>query len=332
MGTSAGSGFGSRPSAHVFVQRFANGAWGPGRIEPSAPLQLGLLTHALHYGASIFEGFKAHRQPDGGVALFRPLDHLARLNRSAERMCLPRVDAGELCARVAELVRRNAEAVPAPPDSLYVRPLEYADDGVLGYSTPTSVALVVMCVPVPVLFKAAGGVRLRTETRYVRAAPGGTGSAKCAGNYGGALLAQREARAAGFDEVLWLDARERRWLEEAGGMNLMLVRGGALSTPPLSDTILAGITRDSLLALARAENLAAEERPISTDPAEWRDVSEAFTSGTAAGTAHVREVVHEGRVLFARAEPGPVAKRLGERLERIKFGREADPFGWRYAV
>ena len=115
-------------------------------------------------------------------------------------------------------------------------------------------------------------------------------------------------------------------------MNLMLVRGGALSTPPIGDTILPGITRDSLLALARATGVRAEERRISTDPADWRDVSEAFTSGTAAGTAHIREIVHEGRVLFARAEPGPIALDLGPRLERIKFGLEADPFGWRVAV
>lgn len=319
--------FGTRTTAHLFVQRYQEGAWGPGRIEPAAPLALAPLTHALHYGASIFEGFKAHRQPDGTLALFRPLDHLRRLNRSAARMCLPQVDAEGLARRIAELVRTDAAQAPSPPDALYVRPLLFADGAVLGYGTPTSATLIVALVAVPALFK--GGVRLRTETHYVRAAPGGTGSAKCAGNYAGALRAQELAHAEGFDEVLWLDAHERRWLEEAGGMNLMLVRGGALSTPPLSDTILAGITRDSLLALARASGLPAEERPISVDPADWRDVSEAFTSGTAAGTAHIREIVHEGRVLFTRSEPGPLARQLGERLERIKFGLEPDPFGWR---
>ena len=285
------SGFGRGTTPQILVQRYARGAWSPARIEPVAPLALSPLTHALHYGASIFEGFKAFRQPDGRVALFRMADHLARLNRSAERMCLPRVDAAALGRGIAGLVRSEGEHVPAPPDSLYVRPLLFADEGVLGYATPSSATLVVVLVPVPPLFKGAGGVRLCTETTYVRAAPGGTGSAKCAGNYAGSLLAQREARAQGFDEVLWLDARERRWLEEAGGMNLMLVRGGALSTPPLSDTILAGITRDSLLALARSAGLRAEERPISVDPAEWRDVSEAFTSGTAAGTAQDRKSV-----------------------------------------
>lgn len=328
----AETGFGTRTTRHLFVQHFAGGAWSRGSIAETAALALAPLAHALHYGASIFEGFKAHRQPDGTTALFRVRDHLARLNRSAERMCLPLVEAEELCRDIVALVHRDVAHTPAPPESLYVRPLMFADDAVLGYSTPSSVTLVVMAVPVPTLFKSAAGVRLCTETRYVRAAPGGTGSAKCAGNYAGALLAQREARAQGFDEVLWLDACERRWVEEAGGMNLMLVRAGKLSTPPLSDTILAGITRDSLLALARAAGIPVEERPISTAAEDWREVSEAFTAGTAAGTAHIREIVHEGRVLFARAAPGPVARQLGERLERLKFGLEPDPFGWRLAV
>jgi len=325
-------GFGTRTTPHVLSQHYSGGSWGAAKIADIAPLALAPLTHALHYGASIFEGFKVHRQPDGTLAFFRLHDHLRRLNRSAQRLCLRAVDADELGANIVELVRRDAAHVPAPPEALYVRPLMFADDAVLGYNTPSSITLIVTLVPVPVLFKGSGGVRLRTETRYVRSAPGGTGSAKCAGNYAGALLAQREARAQGFDEVLWLDACERRWLEEAGGMNLMLVRAGKLSTPPLSDTILPGITRDSLLALARASGIPAEERPISTDPEDWREVSEAFTAGTAAGTAHIREIVHEGRVLFARATSGPVARQLGERLQRIKFGQEPDPFGWRLPV
>jgi branched-chain amino acid aminotransferase len=326
------AGFGTHPTPHVYVQRLAQGAWEPGRIEPTAALALSPLTQALHYGASVFEGFKAHRQPDGSIALFRPHDHLARLNRSAARLCLPEVDPRGLERAIAELVRTDARHVPEPPDALYVRPLLFAEDAVLGYSTPDRCRLVVVLVPVPVLFKGRGGARLCTETRYVRAAPGGTGSAKCAGNYAAALLAQREARAAGFDEVLWLDALERRFVEEAGGMNLMLVRAGKLSTPPLSDTILAGITRDSLLQLARAAGIPAEERAISTDPAEWREVEEAFMAGTAAGTTHIRQIVHAGRELFARPEPGPLARMLGERLTRQKEGREPDPFGWRVPV
>jgi branched-chain amino acid aminotransferase len=326
------SGFGRKTTPHSLVQRYRDGRWEVAGFEPIRPLELSPLTHALHYGASIFEGFKAFRQPDGSVALFRMSAHLARLQRSAARMCLPPIDEEALGRAIVALIRMDREHVPAPPDSLYVRPLYFADEGVLGYATPNSATLIVMLVPVPPLFQGSRGVRLTTETKYVRAAPGGTGSAKCAGNYAGSLLAQREARARGFDEVLWLDARERRWVEEAGGMNLMLVRGGVLSTPPLSDTILPGITRDSLLTLARHLGIGAEERAIATDPAEWHEVSEAFTAGTAAGTAHVREIVHEGRTLFAREEPGPIARRLGQELDALKFGMVSDPFGWRLLV
>jgi len=333
MGATPGKpSFGTRTTPHLLVQRFRAGAWEPQRIAPAAPLELAPLTHALHYGASIFEGFKAHRQPDGSLALFRVLDHLRRMNRSAERMCLPQVDVDALCRAIVELLRTDAAHAPEPPGALYVRPLLFADEAVLGYASPSSATLVVMAVPVAALFRGTAGVRLRTETTSVRAAPGGTGSAKCAGNYAGALLAQRNARAAGFDEVLWLDARERRWIEEAGGMNVMLVRGGALSTPPLTDTILPGVTRDTLLVLGRDAGMRVEELPISTDPADWKDVSEAFCSGTAAGTAHIREIVHEGRTLFARPEPGPIAKQLGERFERIKLGLELDPHEWRLGV
>jgi branched-chain amino acid aminotransferase len=320
--------FGTRTTARVLVQRFAQGAWGPATIEPAGPLALHPLTQVLHYGASVFEGLKAHRQVDGGLALFRPADHLARLNRSAERMCLPAVDAERALAGIVELVRAEAGEAPQAPGSLYVRPLLFSEDAALGYSTPESALFVTMLVPVSPLFKEA---KLRTETEYVRAAPGGAGSAKCAGNYAGALRAQKQALAEGFSEVLWLDARERRWIEEAGGMNVMFVRGGVLTTPPLSDTILPGLTRASLLTLARDLGLAAAERPLAVDE-DWSDISEAFMSGTAAGTAHIARIVHRGQQLFERAEPGPVATRLGSHLARLKEGRESDPHGWRYRV
>jgi branched-chain amino acid aminotransferase len=320
--------FGSRTTARVLVRHFAERRWSEARLEPAAALALHPLTQVLHYGASVFEGLKAHRQPDGSLALFRPREHIARLNRSAERLCLPTVDEGETLADLAALVRAEAAEAPSAPGALYVRPLLFSEDAALGYSTPERAWFVTMLVPVQPLFKEA---RLRTETEYVRAAPGGTGAAKCAGNYAGALLAQKRALAENFTEVLWLDARERRWIEEAGGMNVMFVRSGVLTTPPLGDTILAGVTRASLLALARDLGIPAEERPISVDE-DWSGVSEAFMSGTAAGTAHIRTIVHRGKTLFARPEPGPIAARLGPHLERLKFGHEPDPHGWRYRV
>ena len=320
--------FGTRTTARVLVQHFADGRWGPATLEATGPLALHPLTQVLHYGASVFEGLKAHRQADGSIALFRPLDHLARLNRSAQRMCLPTVDVERTLAGLVELVRSEAAEVPEAPGSLYLRPLLFSEDAALGYATPERAWFVTMLVPVTPLFKEA---RLRTELQYVRAAPGGTGAAKCAGNYAGALLAQKQALAEGFSEVLWLDARERRWIEEAGGMNVMFVRKGVLTTPPLTDTILPGITRASLLALAKDLGIPAEERPLAVDE-DWSDVSEAFMSGTAAGTAHIKEIVHHGKTLFARAEPGPIAALLGPHLHRLKFGAEPDPHGWRYRV
>jgi branched-chain amino acid aminotransferase len=320
--------FGTRTTGRVLVQHFADGAWGEAKLEATAPLALHPLTQVLHYGASVFEGLKAHRQADGSLALFRPREHLLRLNRSAERMCLPAVDVERTLAGLVELVRSEAREVPAAPGSLYLRPLLFSEDAALGYSTPERAWFVTMLVPVQPLFKEA---RLRTETHYVRAAAGGTGAAKCAGNYAGALVAQRQALAEGFTEVLWLDAKERRWIEEAGGMNVMFVRAGVLNTPPLTDTILPGITRASLLALARDLGIPAEERPLAVDD-DWSDISEAFMSGTAAGTAHIQEIVHRGKRLFARPEPGPVAHKLGPHLERLKFGLEPDPHGWRYRV
>jgi branched-chain amino acid aminotransferase len=320
--------FGTRTTARVLVRHFADGRWSEAVLEPAAPLALHPLTQVLHYGASVFEGLKAHRQPDGTLALFRPRDHVLRLNRSAERMCLPRVDVESTLADLAALVRAEAAEAALAPGSLYVRPLLFSEDAALGYSTPERAWFVTMLVPVSPLFKEA---RLRTETEYVRAAPGGTGSAKCAGNYAGALLAQRKALAEHFTEVLWLDAKERRWIEEAGGMNVMFVRRGVLTTPPLTDTILPGITRASLLALAQDLGIPAEERALAVDE-DWSDVSEAFMSGTAAGTAHIHEIVHRGKTLFRRPEPGPIAARLGPHLERLKFGQEPDPHGWRYSV
>jgi branched-chain amino acid aminotransferase len=313
----------------MLVQRYAAGRWGGAEIAPYAALSLSPLTQCLHYGESIFEGFKAHRQPDGSLALFRPLDHLRRLNRSAERMCIPGIDPAQVLRRIVELVELDAEHAPPPPNALYVRPVIFADEERMLATISATFTLLVILVPVPPLFARPGGVRLRTETHHVRAAAGGTGSAKCCGNYAAALFAQREARRAGFDEVLWLDAHERRWIEETSSMNVMFVRGGALSTPPLSDTILPGITRDSLLALAPSLGIEAEERRISVEDAQWAEVSEAFSAGTGAGTAHIREIVHAGRVLFSRTEPGPVAERLAGALRDIQLGLAPDERGWR---
>ncbi len=330
MSTDARGGsapFGARCTPHMLVQRHLEGGWQRAAIRPFGPLELSPLARCLHYGQSVFEGMKAYRTADGSIALFRPRTHLERLNRSAERLCIPRVDPEALLRSIVELVQLDAAHTPAPPDALYVRPIVFADEAALPPGIAASYLLLVLLAPVGNYFPPEG-IRLRTETRFVRAAPGGTGAAKCAGNYSGSYLAQQQARAAGFDEVLWLDARERRFVEETGSMNLMIVRDGTLTTPPCSDTILEGVTRDSLLALARELEIPSEERRLAVDPADWRGVTEVFSSGTAAGTTHVREIVHENEVLFRRAEPGPIARRLGAALDEARFGAP-DARGWR---
>ena len=305
---------------------YRDGAWSCTRLTESVDLTLSAMTLALHYGQSIFEGFKAMRQADGSVAIFRLRDHLARFQRSAERMCIPPYPVEPLIAAIRNLVNETIDAVPPAPAFLYVRPLIFSDLPGLAPSPGAGYRLLVALMPVEPLFGSAGA-RLTTLPELIRAAPGGTGECKCAGNYGAAMFAKQRAHETGFDEVLWLDGTERRWIEETGCMNLMYVRGGTLCTPPLTGTILPGITRATLLSLACELGLPSAETPLAIDD-DWSDVTEVFSSGTAAGTAHVREIVHEGSTLFQRAEPGPIAKVLGAAYSSVLNGTRPVPSKW----
>lgn len=321
--------FGVRPTGLALEQLFRDGAWCEARILPCEDLVLAPQTRVLHYAQSIFEGFKAHRQEGGGVALFRPQAHLARFNRSAQRMCLPGMDEAALLEQIVELVGRVREEVPAAPESLYVRPFLFGDDGDLIAGPSGGARLLVLCAPVPVYFEREGGVLLRTETELVRAHPGGTGSIKAAGNYAGAMLAQRRAREEGYDEVVWLDPVDRAHVEETGSMNLFLVRNGVLHTAPAGETVLPGITRESLLTLAADQGLetCVERIPLERD--WWSGVSEVFSSGTAVGCSPVARIDHRGELFWQRQEAATVQPALERALFDIKEGRAADPHGWR---
>jgi len=323
--------FGCRSATHCLVQRFRGGRWEEPALEPVHRLDLAPQTRAMHYAQSVFEGFKAHRQADGGVALFRPQAHLTRLNRSAARMCLPPVDPEQTLSWVRALVARDRDEVPDPPESLYVRPLLFADDEDLVAGPGDNATLFVLLSPVPAFFGDSRGLNLRTETRFVRAFPGGTGAVKAAGNYAAAMLAQRAAREEGFHEVVWLDAATRSTLEETGAMNLFVVRKGEILTPPAGDTVLPGITRDSLLRLAADHALVAREERIPLDHGFWDGVSEVFSSGTAVGCTPIASILHEGRTLFAHEGSGRVQRLLSGALMDVKEGRAADPHGWRVA-
>ena len=322
--------FGSYCTDTMLFQHYRDGEWRPAQMVPYGDLAISPLTKSLHYGQMIFEGFKAHRLADGCVALFRPRCHLERLNRSAERLCIPAIDPDRLLGDITELVAAAEPHVPESPGSLYVRPLIFADECGLVPSIAESYTLVVLLLPVEHYFSGTAGVRLTTETQFIRSAPGGTGSAKCAGNYAAALHAARRARQNGFDEVVWLDAHERRYVEETGAMNLMLIKDGVLTTPPLGDTILPGITRDTVMALASDLGIPCREARVAVDEEGFSGITEVFSSGTAAGLTHIREVHHEGEILFHRARPGPIARQLEGALADLKRGVCPDPRGWRW--
>jgi branched-chain amino acid aminotransferase len=326
------------------VGRWSCGSgWHDWHLAPFADLSISPAAMVFHYGQAIFEGLKAYRQPSGGVALFRPMRHAQRFNRSARRLAMPELAPEVFVDACREVVRIDGDAVPHDAGhSLYLRPMLIATEPCLGVRPGAEYLFLVIASPVGCYFEA--GVRpitVAVADDSVRAGPGGTGAAKCAGNYAASLLAKRDATARGCDEVVWLDARERRWVEELSGMNVFVVRddGGTptLVTPPLSDTILDGVTRSSVLRLARNLGCTAIERPLSID--EWRQgaelgtITEAFACGTAAVVAPIGRVrTTSGDFTLNDAGPGPLTLRLREELLALQEGRSADLFGWRTDV
>jgi branched-chain amino acid aminotransferase len=342
----AAPGFGQVFTDHMITLRWSSGrGWHDGRLEPYGPLTLEPATSAFHYGQAFFEGMKAYRQESGAIALFRPEANAARFNRSARRMAMPELPEETFVQALELLVTQDQQWVPAGVgNSLYLRPFMIATQCGLGFTHPSdSYLFCVIASPATAYFGARPQpLIVWLSEAYTRAAKGGTGFAKAAGNYGGAFAAGRQATARGCDQVVWLDAVEHRWVEEAGGMNLVFVygRGGArprLVTPPLTGTLLPGVTRDSLLALGPELGFEAAQAPISTT--QWRDdcasgeLTEAFACGTAAVIApigRVRSAIGEWGVGDSR--PGPVTLRLREELLGIQHGLRPDPYAWMHKV
>jgi branched-chain amino acid aminotransferase len=287
---------------------------------------------AVHYGQAIFEGFKAHALVDGGVALFRPAANHARFLRTAERLAMPAVPPELFIDGIAELVRLDRAWVPrSEGGSLYIRPVAFAIDEVLQVRPASQYRFVVITSPGLSYF--AGAINLVAEERYARAFPGGTGDVKSAGNYAGSLRAALEAQALGYHNVIWLDGTEHRFVEESGLTNIMFVIDGRVITPPLTGTILPGVTRDSLLTLFRDMGIDVEERRITIDEifdlkAQGR-LSEAAGVGTAVTIAPIGRVRFRDREidLTPAASGGPFA-RARQRLEAIRTGREPDRHHW----
>jgi branched-chain amino acid aminotransferase len=324
--------FGSTFSDHMLVARYRNGEWADVEIRPYGPLTFPLSINGLQYGLCVFEGLKAFRTIRDEVVLFRPRENFERLRRSCRRLVLPEVPEEIFLDGLAQLVRLDQAWVPAPDTgSLYIRPCVVAtDENIRVKSAQTCVFVIFLC-PVGGYF--AEPLRLVTTKRYVRAFPGGTGDVKAAGNYAAAMLGDQEAQAAGYHAMLWLDAVGHRHVEECGVMNIFFVIEGRVITPNLTGTILAGVTRDSLISLLRDMEVPVEERPIAIEEVMDADrlgtLNECFGSGTGATVAHVSHITHgdvamnlppiEGRLI------GPAVL---ERLTQLRAGRADDPHGW----
>lgn len=334
-------GFGNHFTDHmVSIDYQRDRGWHGARVTPYGPIALDPAAMVLHYAQEIFEGLKAYRQPDGSIAAFRPEANAARFISSAERLAMPALPADDFVASLRALVAVDEGWVPAAggEESLYLRPFMFATEPSLGVRPSDHYRFIVIASPAGAYF--SGGVKPVSVflcTEYVRASPGGTGAAKFGGNYAASLLAQAQAAEQGCDQVVWLDAAERRYIEEMGGMNLFFVLGSGsdaeIVTPELSGSLLPGITRDSLLTLASDAGYRVSERKISTD--ELRDgvaagdITEVFACGTAAVITPVGRVKGDSDdYLVGDGSTGEVTQALRDTLTGLQRGTFADTHGW----
>ena len=291
-------------------------------------------TAVFHYGQEIFEGMKAYRQKDGGVALFRPEANAERFNRSAKRLALPELPVATFIETVEALVKQDIGWVPNKVgESLYIRPFMIATEVGLGVRPTNKAKYILIATPAGAYFNPSKAVTVWISTEYVRAAPGGTGEAKCGGNYAASLVAQKAAAAEGCDQVVWLDAVERKWVEEMGGMNLYFVKGNKVVTPKLTGTLLPGITRDSILSVAKDLGYETEEVMLSVD--DWKagiesgEITETFACGTAAVVSPIGAAKSKwGTWVTGDGNPGATTMKIREALLNIQHGQIADQHGW----
>ncbi|GAB4376328.1 MAG: branched-chain amino acid aminotransferase [Salibacteraceae bacterium] len=324
--------FGKIFTDHMLVANYEQGKWRSVRIEPFGPLSLSPASSMMHYGQAIFEGMKAYKNQQNEVIIFRPEANLNRMNNSAERMCMPKIPHEIFINGLQQLLALDRDWIPEDENSsLYIRPFMIATDPYLGVKPSETYKFMIICSPVGPYYSKP--LHLKIETKYTRAALGGIGFTKAAGNYGGALYPAMLAQQQGIDQLIWTDARDHQYLEEAGTMNVMLVIDDVLITPPLKSTILPGITRDSILTLARSEGIVVEERPISItevlDAVQSGRLTELFGTGTAATIAQAVKLTYEDQTHeLPPVENRPVSRKLGKMLNDIKKGLAPDTYGW----
>lgn len=329
-------GFGKLFTDHMAMIRWSDDkGWHDARIMPRGPLTLDPATAVLHYAQEIFEGLKAYRMDDGGTALFRPLENARRFRESAQRLAMPELPDELFLGSIEALVNADRDWIPTiEGGSLYLRPFMFASEVFLGVKPAAEYLYLVIASPAGNYFKSgAPAVSIWVSDHYTRAAPGGTGAAKCGGNYAASLVAQREAIEQGCDQVVFLDTAERRWIDELGGMNLFFVfDDGSMVTPPLG-TILPGITRDSILALAQDQGITVREAPYAIDQwdadAKSGRLVETFACGTAAVVTPVGKVKsRDGEFTIGSGGPGQVTGALKAKLTAIQRGQAPDPHNW----
>lgn len=337
----ASPGFGNHFTDHMFLAEWTpEQGWHDARVVPYGPLQLDPATAVLHYAQEIFEGLKAYAWDDGSVRVFRPEENAARLRRSARRLALPELPEEWFLGSIDALVGADRAWVPEGGEaSLYLRPFMFASEAFLGVRPSQHVTYCVIASPAGAYFP--GGVKpvsIWLSTQYSRAGAGGTGAAKCGGNYAASLLPQQEAAQHGCQQVAFLDSTEQRWIEELGGMNLYFVQSdGSIVTPELSGSILEGITRESILTLARDLGHDVVERRVSID--EWREgtadgtITEVFACGTAAVVTPVGVLKWDGgEAVAGEGEAGKVTMDVRSALVDLQYGRAEDRHGWMHRI
>jgi branched-chain amino acid aminotransferase len=328
--------FGQIFSDHMFVADYVDGEWKNLQIVPYGDILVSPAISSLHYGQSFFEGLKAYKHADGKVSIFRPDKNAVRFNKSADRLCMPALPEDVFLQSIATLVDIDRDWIPTKPNqSLYIRPYMFATDRFLGVTPSKSYKYMVLACPVGAYFSKT--LRVKIETHYTRAAEGGMGYAKSSGNYGVSMYPARKAAEDGFDQLIWTDAKNHEYIEEMGAANAMFVLDGKLITPVAGDTILDGVTRDTVITLAKEWGYPVEERKVTVaeimEGAKNGKLTDAFGAGTAATIASVGSISHNGEE-YTLIDPKEreFSQRVLKTIDAIRYGNTADTHGWNYIV
>lgn len=328
--------FGKLYSDHMFIADYVNGEWQDFRIVPYQNMSISPAMTTLHYAITIFEGLKAYKNDAGEVVIFRPQSNAARLNISAERMCIPAVPESLFMDGLTELLKLDSSWVPSKPGTaLYIRPFVFGTDEYIGVRPSENYRFMIITSPVGAYYTKP--VKVKIETKFSRAFEGGTGYAKAGGNYAASLYPAKLAQQQGFDQLIWTDGKTHEFVEESGTMNVMFVIDGVLRTAPTSGTILKGITRDSVLTIAREWGMQVEESPVKVsevvEAAKEGRLQEAFGVGTAATIAPIASIGYEDELFdLPAADDSYFSKKILKELDAIRTGEAEDRHGWVYKI